>query len=161
MDTRGKTKARKEAQELLEHELSAIVDVDEEINRLYAGVITPRDKGVLTYRALIMRQLVRKASCGESKALQDIVDRILGKTVQVNENLNVNATYSDFLSDLADLEDQNTLPTIEAPYTMSIDNPSDVLHPELTAPTTPANPPPTVTIRPATRPATPKSDLFD
>ena len=107
----SKADSRQRDQDLFEAELALTVEIDEDSNQFYGGVLREEDKkGNLTYRQLIFRQLVRKAASGDSKALQDVTDRILGKTALVTENKNMSMSYTEYLQDL---EKQEELLSIE------------------------------------------------
>jgi hypothetical protein len=43
----------------------------------------------------------QRAAAGDSDETHKLLDRVLGKPKQQNENLNVNASYSDYLAGLA------------------------------------------------------------
>ncbi len=106
----SKADSRQRDQDLFEAELALTVEIDEDSNQFYGGVLRKEDEGNLTYRQLIFRQLVRKAASGDSKALQDVTDRILGKTALVTENKNMSMSYTEYLQDL---EKQEELLSIE------------------------------------------------
>ena len=106
----SKADSRQRDQDLFEAELALTVEIDEDSNQFYGGVLRKEDGGNLTFRQLIFRQLVRKAASGDSKALQDVTDRILGKTALVTENKNMSMSYTEYLQDL---EKQEELLSIE------------------------------------------------
>ena len=58
----------------------------------------------LTYGQAITYTQMRKAACGNDAAVDRVLDRLYGKAVQTNTNVNVNASYKDFLDEVAKQE---------------------------------------------------------
>jgi len=56
-----------------------------------------RNDPKLTHMDLLVYRLGMQALSGNDKSIQEILDRLMGKPTQVNENLNISATYEDFL----------------------------------------------------------------
>lgn len=63
--------------------------------------IPPEDLILLTNEEVIAMQMVAKACRGDAAAAQMIYDRTEGKPVQVNQNINTEMTYTEFLDKLA------------------------------------------------------------
>lgn len=55
----------------------------------------------LTYGQVACLKQVINAASGDSGAFDRILDRLIGKPLQVNQNLNVNKSYKDFLTEIA------------------------------------------------------------
>ncbi len=55
----------------------------------------------MTNAEVMMIRMAEAAARGDYDAFDKILDRSIGKPKQVNENLNVNATYEDYLMNLA------------------------------------------------------------
>ena len=53
----------------------------------------------LSLEYMITYRLAMKAATGGDTAIREVFDRLVGKPTQTNENLNVAATYLDFLDD--------------------------------------------------------------
>lgn len=74
-----------------------------ELEDLFNVVVPEKFKeNPLTYRDLMILQQVLKSCAGDSKATQEILDRLLGKPTQYQENLVLQASYVDFLDSLPD-----------------------------------------------------------
>lgn len=63
--------------------------------------------GLTNAEVMIIKE-ARKAASGDSEATHRLLDRVLGKPKQQNENLNVNASYADYLNALSEQEPQDT-----------------------------------------------------
>lgn len=66
--------------------------------------LPPEDVALLTNEEVIAMQITAKALRGDIAAAQIIYDRTEGKPVQINHNLNAEATYTEFLEKLAEDE---------------------------------------------------------
>lgn len=55
------------------------------------------DEGDLTHIEITVLNLYRRSASGDIKAITEVLDRILGKAKQVNENSNLNLTLEDVL----------------------------------------------------------------
>lgn len=67
-----------------------------------------------TYAQLLVAQLVQKAVMeGDMKAIQEILDRLLGKSVQHNTSVSTQVTYKDFLLSLVDAKEKQELGIID------------------------------------------------
>lgn len=63
--------------------------------------IPPEEACILTNEDVIAMQVVAKALRGDTTAAQMIYDRVEGKPVQVNQNVNTELTYTEYLEKLA------------------------------------------------------------
>lgn len=63
-------------------------------------VLEPEFVGLTFGQVAIFRQ-VQAAASGCSIAFDKMVDRMVGRPMQVNQNLNVNKSYKDFLLEIA------------------------------------------------------------
>lgn len=63
-------------------------------------VLEPEYVG-LSYGQVAIKKQITMAAQGNSEAFERVLDRIIGKPMQVNQNLNVNKSYKDFLDELA------------------------------------------------------------
>ena len=69
----------------------------------------------LTLGELMVRQLVLKAAAGDSKSVQEVLDRLLGKPMQQTESVVKSYTYHDFLIQCQDLDKQEKQEKLPAP----------------------------------------------
>lgn len=60
----------------------------------------------LTHGQVIMSRQVQMAIQGDGGSVDRLLDRMIGKPEQVNKNLNLNASYRDFLDEVAKAEGQ-------------------------------------------------------
>ena len=79
----------------------------EQIEGFFGILLTPADLPELTYGKVLAHQLVTKACGGDLKAMAEIFDRVCGKPVQVNRNINENYTYINFLEECKRLDDED------------------------------------------------------
>lgn len=63
--------------------------------------ITEPDLVNMTYGQVAVYKQVYQAAHGDGQAFDRVVDRMIGRPMQVNQNLNVNKSYKDFCLDLA------------------------------------------------------------
>lgn len=70
--------------------------------------IEPEFMGMTNAEVMLIKE-AQKAAAGNSEATHRLLDRVLGKPKQQNENLNVNASYADFLESQAEQEDEDDL----------------------------------------------------
>lgn len=63
-------------------------------------LIEPEFEG-LTYGQVACYKQMQKAANGDGEALERIMDRLIGRPVSTNTNLNINKTYKDFLDEVA------------------------------------------------------------
>ena len=66
--------------------------------------IPEEDLNLLTNEEVIALQIVSKALRGDTAAAAMIYDRVEGKPVQKNENMNADVSYTEFLEHLAEEE---------------------------------------------------------
>ncbi len=66
--------------------------------------IPQEDLALLTNEEVIALQIMSKALRGDTTAAAMIYDRVEGKPVQKNENMNTDVSYTEFLEHLADEE---------------------------------------------------------
>lgn len=71
---------------------------------LQTAGIPQEDLALLTNEEVIAIQIVSKALRGDTAAAAMIYDRVEGKPVQTNQNLNSDLSYTEFLEHLADEE---------------------------------------------------------
>jgi hypothetical protein len=111
---------KKAIKDLLEKELGQKIDPNGDYPILDG--MSSVDRENLTMGDLFIKQLVRKAICGDNKASTEILDRIYGKSPQhITQNVNV-TSYQNFLEDLALLPD--------AEFTVMEDEEEDEIKPE-------------------------------
>lgn len=55
----------------------------------------------MTYGQVAVMRQVQLAASGDPSAFDRLVDRMIGRPMQVNQNLNVNKSYRDFCADIA------------------------------------------------------------
>jgi hypothetical protein len=94
--------------------LLPVTESVDEIERIYGVRLTPEEAQGITYKELILRQLAIRGASGDMRAINQILDRLLGKPVQTNENINTNVTYYDFLMQLVEDDKKAELGVIEA-----------------------------------------------
>lgn len=101
-----------EIRELLEEALTSEAQNPE----LYAHLLVSlgvREGSRPTYAQLLVAQLIQKAIIdGDMKAIQEILDRLLGKSVQHTE-VKTQTTYADFLLTLVDEREKRELGIID------------------------------------------------
>lgn len=73
-----------------------------------------------THAQLIVAQLIQKGIEGDMKAIQEILDRLLGKSVQHNQHVTATLSYQDFLFSLVDEREKKELGIIEVTPTPEI-----------------------------------------
>lgn len=86
-------------------EMHSLVENVEDFERTFGITLSEEEKENITYKRLVVKRLIMKACSGDAKALQEVLDRWVGKPKQINENINVNYNYLDFLEQ-CDKEDQ-------------------------------------------------------
>lgn len=74
--------------------------------------IEPEFEGMTNAEVMVIKE-AQRAAAGNSDATHRLLDRILGKPKQQNENLNVNASYSDYLESLERQENTTEYPSDE------------------------------------------------
>jgi hypothetical protein len=94
------------ATQLLNHVMGEIAPLDKFTNETLGRFVPEELWGRVTYREIMIRGLISKACGGDGKATQEVLDRLLGKPVQKNENLNLEASYTEFLDSIADKEEE-------------------------------------------------------
>jgi len=106
-DRNAKAQSNRKFREMLDAELDEIVPIDVDIESVFGIDIGDQifERKTLTYRHLMVKRLVHQACSGNYKAAQEVLDRLLGKPTQVNENLTITATYEDFLADCVRLDE--------------------------------------------------------
>lgn len=65
----------------------------------------------LTYLQVMLLRTVERAANGSLDAFDRVLDRMVGKPQQVNTNVNVGATYKDFLDEIARKENIIDIPS--------------------------------------------------
>ena len=85
--------------EILQRELYLSKD---EVERLFNVNAVDLRYGPVSYGKLILHQLAAKAAKGDMKAINQVLDRLVGKPVQQNENVNVDIGYAEYLDSLDD-----------------------------------------------------------
>ena len=81
-------------------------DVRETIAQLWAmpypadPILEPECDGLTYGQVAVLRQMTAAAN-GVGEALDRILDRLIGRPVMVNKNLNVQASYKDYLDEIA------------------------------------------------------------
>jgi hypothetical protein len=86
-------------------------------NMPYDGdpLLEPETDGLTVGEVVLLRQITR-AAVGDGQATDRILDRLIGKPMQVNANLNATGSYKDFLREIAVKEgllDDNGRPRAE------------------------------------------------
>ena len=95
----------KDIKELLEAELNELIDPQGDYPVLDDEGISMKDRTGLTKRDVLMKQIIAKGMRGDTKTMQEILDRIYGKSPQhITQDVNVQS-YTGFLQQLADMPD--------------------------------------------------------
>lgn len=76
----------------------------EEFNRIFGIKVEPGEIKGMTFAEVMMRQLVLKACAGNDKSIQEVLDRLLGKPMQVSESTVKTYSYQDWLIELRNSE---------------------------------------------------------
>lgn len=105
INTGGRKKGRS-LKEVFTKVLSYRCTEDLTLLGLSTSGIDPLDLLTLTNEDVIALQVTAKALRGDLAAIAMIHDRIEGKPVQTNHNLNAEVTYADFLEKLAEEDKQ-------------------------------------------------------
>lgn len=66
-------------------------------------VLEPELAGMTYGQVALMRQIIAAAN-GVGEAVDRVMDRLIGRPAQINTNLNVGASYKDFLDEVARAE---------------------------------------------------------
>lgn len=72
--------------------------------RLFGHNANVEEISKMTFGELLARQLMTKACGGDMAAIKELLDRLLGKATQVNENINIGLTYDVYLDNIAEEE---------------------------------------------------------
>lgn len=105
-------KDNREIRELLEEALTCEAQNPELYSHLLVS-LGASEGSRPTYAQLLVAQLVQKAILdGDMKAIQEILDRLLGKSVQHTE-VKTQMTYADFLLTLVDEREKRELGIID------------------------------------------------
>ncbi len=67
----------------------------------------------MTNAEVMMIRMADKAARGSNEAFDKILDRVIGRPKQVNENLNMTMSYEEYLAKLAEEEDAEQAQIIE------------------------------------------------
>jgi hypothetical protein len=88
---------------LLESELSELIDPNGDYPILDDMPMSQR--GNITKGQLLIKQIISKAMRGDQKTIQEVLDRVYGKTPQhIKQEIDVRS-YTGFLESLAEIED--------------------------------------------------------
>lgn len=91
----------KELRALLAQLLKQVVPSDVLLEIGFPAGLTDEET---TFEKVIALRLIENACKGDNTAIRDLLDRLYGKPVQTNENINANLSYYDFLKTIAERE---------------------------------------------------------
>jgi len=91
----SKRQDAKEIRGILDDILKASVSEKELLEE--HSLILPAGQRKMTRGELLAFKLIERGCKGDLMAIREVLDRLYGKPVQTNENINANISYSDFL----------------------------------------------------------------
>lgn len=96
-----------QVRELLMDALTSKVTDPEVANLLMSFGVVP---GTATYMDVFVRQLIVRACLGDSRAISEVMDRLIGKqNPNAKESEDGSATYHDFLMAVVEMEEKKRL----------------------------------------------------
>ena len=107
---KSKAQENEEWRDLLNTILNLRVPNDEMFEILFSDAVTPDQlSDGITFKQVAALQVVVKACAGDSRAMTELLDRLLGKPTQHIENVNIEASYADIITEFAALDQQEAL----------------------------------------------------
>lgn len=101
-------------EEMIQEEIPELPDGEYE--RVFGNDAPDPADGPITYAKLLVHRLLVKACAGNDKSIQEVLDRMLGKPMQITENTNTNQniTYLTFLENCVEQEKMDGIIDAEA-----------------------------------------------
>jgi len=100
----------------------------EDFERIFGIKIASREEiEGMTLAEVMVRQLVLKACAGNDKSIQEVMDRLLGKPVQLAEVKSVSFTYQDYLDECMKKDAEEAGRPLPAPVSLSPPDPVEDL----------------------------------